>query len=716
MLNDRKASELISQSLARELTKEETEEMDKHLAKDANSRSFARISQVIHSSLSDIGVMAESGDASIAPGLSAAAKKRLRQSIRFAVEPPEAGSREAKNPEVGLANTCDLAPLSVLPDETIRGLHPASHSRKLVSRFTLIRKLSQGGLGSIWLARDEKLKRIVAIKEMRAGASESTEAWQRFHREAEITGHLEHPNIVPLYQFGSDPKTGQPFCVMRFVGKHTLADAIDEYHQRRQSGDDDALELHRLLTAFVGVCQAIAYAHSRGIIHRDLKPENVALDNFGQVIVLDWGLAKWTDDVELTTQLTIEPCPDDGTLACTMDGDVIGTPLYMSPEQAGGDLNSVDEKTDIYGLGAILFAILAGCAPHENSHTSQDGKLQVKELLKAIAEEETPVPHDFNASVPVDLEAICVKAMSRKPYARHASASTLADDVQRWMAGQHEKRQQYNSMQVEGRELRARLQSLIRDFGTNVRFMASLPPIQEIIDARSGTSQDEENVWRERLATVFKGLLQVNSNCDAITFCHANDEEFEEIVLVERHSTERANVRSVPLSRLTQTKINPFVKTVMRQKPEEVFIALAANTESDGNTLTMPYRRQLSAGVPVFDERTEELFGYVMIQCDLQRILEDETRNHLRTAQQVIALDPKNSIWVHDSPTHGPIEESVGRKAVEVIPGIDDIVKVISRRAEFVDDTNREIYATRLDLTAGEPGLIFVFLRKPFQG
>jgi serine/threonine protein kinase len=129
-----------------------------------------------------------------------------------------------------------------------------------VSRFTLIRKLSQGGLGSIWLARDEKLKRTVAIKEMNVDASESTEAWQRFHREAEITGHLEHPNIVPLYQFGSDPKTGQPFYAMRFVGKHTLADAIVEHHQRRQSGDDDVLEPHRLLTAFVGVCQAIAYA------------------------------------------------------------------------------------------------------------------------------------------------------------------------------------------------------------------------------------------------------------------------------------------------------------------------------------------------------------------------------------------------------------------------------------------------------------------------
>jgi hypothetical protein len=283
------------------------------------------------------------------------------------------------------------------------------------------------------------------------------------------------------------------------------------------------------------------------------------------------------------------------------------------------------------------------------------------------------------------------------------------------MAGQHEKRQQYNSMRIEGRELRTNLYSLIRDFGTNVRFMASLPPIQEIIDACSGTSQDEKNVWRERLATIFRGLLQANTDYTAISFCQADDEEFEEIVRVERHSTERATVRSVPLSRLTKAQVNPYVQTVMRQKPEEVFVALPIFTEADGNTPNIQSRRQLSAGVPVFDDQTEEPFGFVMIECDLQGILEDETRNRLRTAKQVITLDPNCSIWVHESQTHGPIEESVGRKAVDVIPGIDDIIKVVSRRAEFVDDTNQEIYATRLDLAEGEPGLIFVFLRNPFQ-
>ncbi len=734
MLNDRKASELISQSLARELTQEEAEEVDKHLAEDANSRTFARISRVIQSSLSDIAVMAESGDASVAPGMPNEVKQRLRESTRLAAERQESESRGGKDSDAlprspkdsvtgeniplldDSSDSCDLTPLSVLLDDTNPSRHPATESRQLVSRFTLTRKLAQGGLGSVWLARDEKLKRTVAIKEMNVDASESTEAWQRFHREAEITGHLEHPNIVPLYQFGSDPKTGQPFYSMRFVGKRTLADAIVEYHERRQSGEEDALEVHRLLTAFIGVCQAIGYAHSRGIIHRDLKPENVALDNFGQVIVLDWGLAKCSDDAELTTQFTIEQCSDDSTLACTMDGDVIGTPLYMSPEQAAGDLNSVDERTDIYGLGAILFAILTGCTPHEKSNTSRDGKLRVKELLKAIAEGDTPIPRDFNASVPADLESICIKAMSRKPYARHASASSLADEVQRWMAGQHEKRQQYNSMRIEGRELRANLQSLIRDFGTNARFIAGLPPIQEIIDARSGTSKDKENVWRERLATILKGLLQANTDYTAIAFCNVDDKDFEEIVRVERHSTERASVRSVPLSRLIKSKIDEFVQAVEQQKPDEVFVALPAVAETEGNLPNLPHRRQLSAGVPVFDERTEEPFGFVMIECDLQRVLERETRDRVRTAQQVIVLDPNCSIWVHASHTHGPIEESVGKRAADVISKIDAVTEAVSRQAEFIDDTDRDIYATRLDLVANEPGLVFILLRKPFQG
>ena len=810
MLSDRKASELISHSFRRELTEEESRAINEHLAKDANSQAFAKISRVIHNSLSDIAVMAESGDESVAPEMSAAAKDRLRQSVRLATERQRAESRGPAKPDaprtnrdLALASTllqdghvtdeqmCEavdgwdpndggslgehLVRQGVISDElrqqleakTAEGLPadstdddagdrataagqeeadsrrklsgsralsrlstrismaapdppPASDTRQLVSRFTLIRKLGEGGLGSVWLARDEKLKRTVAIKEISAAAAQSPRTWQRFHREAEITGHLEHPNIVPLYQFGTDPKSGQPFYAMRFVGKHTLADAIIEYHERRADGDDDALQLHRLLTAFIAICQAVAYAHSRGVIHRDLKPENVAIDNFGQVIVLDWGLAKLADDGELATQLTMAHEDDEGgndsVLARTMAGEVIGTPLYMAPEQASGDLDNIDEKTDVYGLGAILFAILTGNAPHENSNTSQDGNLRVKELLIAIAEGKTPVPRDFNPNVPGDLEAICMKSMSHKRYARHAGASELADDVQRWMAEKHEKQQQYDNMRMEGRELRANLQSSVRDLGTNARFVANLPPIQQIVDARCGIGDDGEDVWRERLSTIFKGLLRANANYSAIAFCRVEDAEFTEIVRVERHSTDRANVRSVPLSRLATASPGEFVQMVMRQLPGEVFVDLTDDLESQRAGPNAERCRALWAATPIFNERTEQPFGFVVIECDLQRLLEIESRDRVRTAQQVVVLDPDWAVCFHDTRGQGRIEQSAGKPAIDVIAGIDKIKEALSKQAEFLDDTDRELYATRLQLAAGQSGLVFVLIRKPFAG
>ncbi len=133
----------------------------------------------------------------------------------------------------------------------------------------------------------------------------------------------------------------------------------------------------------------------------------------------------------------------------------------------------------------------------------------------------------------------------------------------------------------------------------------------------------------------------------------------------------------------------------------------------DEMTPNRKHRRQLSAGVPVFDERTEEAFGFVRMECDLQRILEGEARDRVRTARQVLMLDPSGSIWIHDSLAHGPIGESVGQNASDVIPEMATITNVVARQAEFIDDTNREIYATRLDLSGSEPGLVIVLLRKP---
>ena len=576
----------------------------------------------------------------------------------------------------------------------------------MVSRYTVMRKLGEGGLGTVWLARDEKLKRIVAIKEIDAGAAESPRSWQRFHREAEITGHLEHPNVVPLYQFGTDPKRGQPFYAMRFVGKRTLADAIDEYHEQRREGETETLDLHRLLNAFLDVCQAIAYAHSRGVVHRDLKPENVALDNFGQVVVLDWGLAKLTDDGELNTRLTIGQNSEDSSLIRTMAGEVVGTPLYMAPEQAAGDLNNIDERTDVYGLGAILFAILTGCAPHENSHRKSEK--DVRAILDAIANAETPAPSDFNADVPNALAKICRKAMARRPYARHTSATDLANDVERWMSGQSRKLQQFENVRLEGRELSANLQSCVRDLGTNARFMAMLPPIQGIINARMERSEESEVIWRERLITIFHGLLQANSDYSAVTYYQCSDAECHELVRVERGSSEASNIRSVPKSRLASMERTESVDRIIQQKPEDVTIQFSSLNAQAARATTF----DATAAVPVFDEQSEDVFGIVAVELDLNRVLERELRQRVRVASEVIILDHENRILVHECRSQGRRPECQGKLIAEQMPCSERIIRELIDKPEYLDESNREVYATRVLFDGGVARLSIILTQR----
>ncbi len=152
---------------------------------------------------------------------------------------------------------------------------------------------AEGGLGKIWIARDTDLNRDVALKEIKSSTESNSDSWQRFLKEAQITGQLEHPNIVPVYELGRRKEDDQPFYTMRFLRGQTLRAAIAEFHRRRGGKPAHRLELQRqLLEPFVKVCEAVAYAHSRWVIHRDLKPENVVLGAYGEVVVLDWGLAK----------------------------------------------------------------------------------------------------------------------------------------------------------------------------------------------------------------------------------------------------------------------------------------------------------------------------------------------------------------------------------------------------------------------------------------
>ena len=317
---------------------------------------------------------------------------------------------------------------------TVAARHGDHDARVLEGRYELIRKLGQGGLGRVWLARDVNLNRHVALKEISHPTGVSEAMIERFRHEAEITGRLDHPSIVPIYQLGKDEASGRMFYAMRFLGRTTLQDSINEYHERRLEGNEDPMLLRHLLSAFVNVCHAIGHAHSRKVIHRDLKPENVVIDSFGQVIVIDWGLAKVIDE---TSVESLMDSVSIGSADRTNDGQVLGTPLYMAPEQAAGRLDELDPRTDIYGLGAILFAIVTGAAPHEKTQkASVDSGVGARGMISVIASGEVPAARDANPNVDPALEAICRKAMARRRYARYQRATDLAEDVQRWMAGE----------------------------------------------------------------------------------------------------------------------------------------------------------------------------------------------------------------------------------------------------------------------------------------
>jgi serine/threonine-protein kinase len=297
-------------------------------------------------------------------------------------------------------------------------------------QFHIQRLHARGGLGEVLVARDEALHREVALKRLQAPHTYNPQVRRRFLREAEITSRLEHPSIVPVHAVGQDAG-GRPFYAMRFVQGETLHNAIQQFHQADQPGRDPGerlLSLRQLLGRFVAVCNSIGYAHSRGIIHRDIKPANILLGPYGETLLVDWGLAKPTGAAatELADDAEALPADDDGGPAGTQLGSVIGTPAYMSPEQAEGRGDIVGPAGDIYGLGATLYVLLTGRTPFQGRNSA--------EILDRVKRGEFLSPRQRKKDIPPALEAICLKAMARQPERRHATPLALAADVEHWLA------------------------------------------------------------------------------------------------------------------------------------------------------------------------------------------------------------------------------------------------------------------------------------------
>ncbi len=293
-------------------------------------------------------------------------------------------------------------------------------------RFQVLRPLGQGGLGEVFVALDTELHREVALKQVRERFADNAESQRRFLLEGEVTGRLEHPGIVPVYGLGHYPD-GRPYYAMRFVRGETLEEVVRRFHAPAgRDGRERDLELRGLLGRFLDVCNAVSYAHSKGWLHRDLKPSNIMLGPFGETLLLDWGLARKLGDAprEGSAGETAGTVAGDGSSA-TRQGEALGTPAFMSPEQAAGRHDELGPTTDVYGLGATLYHLLTGGPPFSGD---------VGAILRKVERGDFPRPRQVNRMVPPALEAVCLKAMATRPADRYPSAKALAEDLERWLA------------------------------------------------------------------------------------------------------------------------------------------------------------------------------------------------------------------------------------------------------------------------------------------
>ena len=305
-------------------------------------------------------------------------------------------------------------------------------------RFRILRPHARGGLGEVFVAEDQELHREVALKEIQNQHADEPFSRTRFLMEAEITGGLEHPGIVPVYGLGSYGD-GRPYYAMRFIRGDSLKEAIAQFHANAES-KRDPLALRQLLRRFTDVCNAMAYAHSRGVLHRDLKPGNIMLGKYGETLIVDWGLAKTTaappersasaSGLEAASKNIDFEAPLKPTSGSNVDptqmGSAIGTPGYMSPEQSAGRLDELSPASDVYSLGATLYVLLAGKPAFAGDDKG--------ELLRKVQKGDFTKPRQINSQIPATLEAICLKAMALAPGDRYATPRTLADDIEHWLA------------------------------------------------------------------------------------------------------------------------------------------------------------------------------------------------------------------------------------------------------------------------------------------
>ena len=299
--------------------------------------------------------------------------------------------------------------MSWLSDRALDRLRAAADEPDLsATRYRLVERLGAGGMGTVYLASDTALDRRVALKVLRLPDSSGGLA-SRLLREAKILAQLEHPGIVPVHDVGTLPD-GRVFYTMKYVEGPRLDRWVAE-----------AISVPERLRIFERICDAAAFAHDRGVVHRDLKPENVMVGPFGEVLVMDWGVAKILREAADAEAATVAGPQPASSVEQTAHGMVLGTPGYMPPEQARGESAHVDARADVFALGAILRFLLTGHAPPEATTLGTAG--------------EHAVGSSASGSLPRALAAICAKAMAAEPAGRYPTAKELGAEVARYRDG-----------------------------------------------------------------------------------------------------------------------------------------------------------------------------------------------------------------------------------------------------------------------------------------
>ncbi len=301
-----------------------------------------------------------------------------------------------------LRGLLDVSPTEADKLVAVHELKPSTEDPHDITSF-----LADGGIGRVWLAHDQQVQREVVLKQLLPGLQDNDGAKSRFVHEAQVTGSLQHPNIVPVYSMNWDVDQS-PFYTMKYIRGDTLAKRLNEYHHSASAASED---LQALLEQFLAICQAIAYAHDNGVIHRDIKPENIAIGEFGEVTVLDWGLA--------------EPLQPDTNTAKTTG--VLGTPNYMPPEQASAN-SETGPYSDIYSLGAILYEIICGNPPRHPERQSQG----LSTLLTSIVEGDIPLAVNNCPSHLKGLAYISDRCLQRDPLQRYPNVAALIEDIRAW--------------------------------------------------------------------------------------------------------------------------------------------------------------------------------------------------------------------------------------------------------------------------------------------